>query len=117
MSAWRRIKTFCDRWQEPLVWLPVAIGALLAARYYLPQLDPSAGIDGLGVMFGLASFVLTFAVAAFTAWLAQVTYGTEVSDDQRDMLIERGNWADLLVLALPWAQWFAVFALVWLGLA
>lgn len=117
MNAWARIKKFCDRWQEPLVWLPVAIGALLAARWYLPQLDPSAGVDNIGKMFGLAEFVLTFAVASFTAWLAQVTYGTELSDNQRDMLIERGYKYDLFILALPWLQWFAVFAVTWWGLA
>lgn len=109
----RTFREFCSRWQEPLIWLPIAVGALLAARWYLPQLDPSAGIDGLGVLYGLASSVLTFAVAAFVAWLAQVTYGTDLTDEQRDALLLCGTWQSFVVLALPWLQWFAVFILVW----
>ena len=106
------IKAFCKRWQEPFIWLPMCVIALAAAHWLLPQLDPSAGIDGLGFLYGVATFALAFSVASFLAWLSQVAYGIELTEDQEHALILDGTWRSLLVLWMPWLQWFAVFAIV-----
>lgn len=106
------IKAFCTRWQEPLIWLPIAVAALFLSRWLLPQLDPAAGIDGIGFLYGLATFVVAFSVACFASWLTQVAYGTELTQEQEDALILDKSWRSLAVLALPWLQWFAVFVIV-----
>lgn len=112
-----KIKAFCYRWRDGLIWLPVAVAAVFAAKHYLPQLDPSAGVDGLGFIYGLATALVAFCTACFVAWLAQVAYGIELTDDQERDLVAADTWRSLMMLALPWFQWFAVFWLVWAKLA
>ena len=115
-----KLKVFCDRWQEVVIWLPISIGALVFAGWLLPQVDPSAGIDGPGFLYGLSSILVTFSVAGFIAWLAQITYGTELGDDRKGDLIteaRHGNWCALCLLVSPWVQWMIVFWLVWEKLA
>lgn len=111
------IKSFCYRWRDGLVWLPVTIIAVFAAKHYLPQVDPAAGIDGVGFLYGIATALVAFAVSCFVAWLAQVAYGVELTEQQEQDIVADGSWRSLAVLALPWLQWFAVFAIVWAKLS
>jgi len=103
-------------WQEPLIWLPLLLLLLWLADWLLPQIDPDAGIDGPGFLYGLVQAMIAFAVAGFVAWIAQRTYGVSLSEEREEEVLgecRKGKVGSMFVIALPWIQWFLVFYLMW----
>lgn len=120
------------RWQELYIWLPLLLGLLYAAYRIIPQLDPQAGIDGWGALWGMLMVVLAAVIAGFLAWLFEVTYSREISDaeereltdhacgidrsDQAGQRIGAGpaTWQAVAVLALYRLRWLVLWlALFW----
>lgn len=72
--------------QDWLAWFPFAMAAVLAAWHYLPKIDPTAGIDGLGFLFGLATQLLVGVMSCLMAWMCKRLYGVFKSDERiRDL--------------------------------
>lgn len=76
-----KLGEFLHQWQEPVVWIPLLLVALLVLFYLLPRLDPRTGIDGFGDLFHLVGKLLVLAVACFSAWLFKRTYLTVLDED------------------------------------
>jgi hypothetical protein len=132
MSTFRN---FLHRWQEPVIWMPIALVALLVAFYAIPSIDPRSGVDGFGAIWNALIVIACAGLAGFVAWLLQVTYFRELhDDDERDLAdnacgIERDaatgkpvhfmgptSWKPIALLLLDRLTWFAIFSFVFAAL-
>lgn len=86
-----RIRAFAARWQELLVWLPLALVIIVGAFYAIPRLDPRSGVDGFGELWAALVIAFKALLAAFVAWLCQRTYMRELDDEDEEFL----GWAAL----------------------
>ena len=121
-------RAWLHRWQEPVVWLPLLFLALVAAYYVLPALDPRAGIDGFGSLFGLGLAAFEAIVAGFLAWLMVESYHHNPRDrDERELIdhaagIVRSpdpnkpplghgpqSWPAVVLFVWPQLLWLAIF--------
>jgi len=83
----KSILGFFGRWQEPVLWLPLLLLALLFAWYLIPAVDPRAGVDGFGSLWGQLVVAVAVVQAAFFTWLIRRSYFLELTDkDERELL-------------------------------
>lgn len=125
-----RLSAILSNWQEPLLWLPIALALGIAAYYVIPSIDPRAGIDGWGAVWNYIVVTIAVLLAGFLAWLLHRTYFLELDDDDERELIDHAcgiersegtgfrigagptTWQAIVVLLRKDFLWLAVFWLV-----
>lgn len=112
-----RLGKWLHRYQEILTWLPAILAALLLMQWVIPWIDPRSGLDGWGTLWGMALVALAAAGAGFGAWLFEVTYRLEITDDdERELIdhacgIDRGDAGKRIGAGPPTTHALAVLAL------
>lgn len=128
------ILVWLGRWQELTIWLPAIIAIMVVASLTLPYVDPRAGVDGWGALWGQLQVVVGVMLAGFLTWLLRTTYQLELRDDDERELIDHAagierkasserigwtlqSWPAVAILTLDRLQWLAVFWLLLLRFA
>lgn len=112
------MRKFLDRWQELIIWAPIAAALLLAATILIPRFDPHAGVDGLGFLQGYAVLLLKGVAIVFMAWLCKRTYTVDMTDEQDRVLLDfalEGRWIALAIDRAEWAMWLLLWYAVMSG--
>lgn len=107
-----KVRAFLWRWQELLVWLPVAFCLVWASYQLIPLIDPRAGLDGFGEIYTFLVQVFKANVVFFLAWLFKRTYLHDVQrweeramharcdlpENRYQITKDRLEWLGLLVI-------------------
>ena len=112
-----RFRTFIKNWQDVIIWIPVLLAVIVGLRYALPLLDPRAGVDGLGSLYGYATLLLKGVLITAMAWLCRRTYTRDMTDaEDRDLQsaarVDRDARWVLVIDRLEWAGWLIFWAVV-----
>ena len=92
------MKSVLSNYQEVIVWLPVAVVILGLATWLFPQIDPRAGIDGVGDLYLFIVQVIKVMTAMFLAWVAQRAYFTDLPASIDRSLSISDRWEDQRVV-------------------
>lgn len=74
------------RWEDLVVWLPVAAVATYIGYLLIPVIDPRAGIDGWGDLWAALIAGFKGVLATFAAWRCKAVYGHDPTDDDEAAL-------------------------------
>jgi hypothetical protein len=124
-----RLARWVDRWQELAVWLPAALAIMIVAYLTLPYIDPRAGIDGWGNLWGQMHVAVGVMLAGFFTWLLRRTYTLGLRLQTRRELIDHAagierdqqrkrtgwtlqSWPAVVILALDHLAWLVLFFLL-----
>lgn len=110
-----KIRSFFSRWQDGVIWLPIAILLVVLATWLLPALDPRAGVDGPGFLQGFAILLMKGVLITFLAWMCKRTYTRDLTDEVEGEawdLAGNGNPWPLLIDRLEWAAWLLLWYVI-----
>lgn len=89
-AAWAWLVALAVEWRE-VPWTAVLVAGVVFAYYYIPRIDPTAGIDGFGDWFALGVNVLKIMVIAFTAWFCNDHFMVDLSVADEKTLLDRAS--------------------------
>lgn len=110
----KAIRSFFNRWQEFLIWLPVLVALTFGGWVVLGALDRTVGADFLAQLLQLPISAAYLATACAAAWLFKRTYLRDLTSvEERELhdLAGAGNPMALRLIILDRLEWLVLIGL------
>ncbi len=110
VRRWSALTTHIATWQEVWFWLPVVMVGVIYFHYFVKQVDPMSGSDGLGALQGYAMLGVQGVLSCILAFFIKKTYfgvlPLRVIRDLREQVL-LGNGGAQGTLNLDRLEWVA----------
>ncbi len=110
-AAW----SWLSYWRE-VPWTLLALAGVVFGYYLIPQIDPTAGIDGWGDLWATGVAVLKGMVIAFSAWFCKDHFMVDLSSEDETLLMDRASRGEGIWVLLIERVTFFVWLLLWWSL-
>jgi len=110
----KAIRSFFNRWQEFVIWLPLLVFLAVGGWVVLGALDRTVGADFLAQLLQLPITAAYLATACAAAWLFKRTYLLDLSSVEERAMHESagaGNRMALRLIILDRLEWLVLIGL------